>query len=215
MPLVQCADELLALSGEHGLGYFRMEGLIERGWCLAAMGHADEGIPLVTAGLAAIDDIGFSSYRPWRLALLGDACRLAQQWPAARQHLAESRRLAEKSEERWFLAETLRLSGDVLLAMDDLAPAEASYREAIAIAQRQSAKLWELRAATSLARLWRDQGKRSEAHKLLAPVHGWFTEGFGTPVLQEARALLDELSANSGPLIKPGVAPVPAGPSTV
>ena len=73
--------------------------------------------------------------------------------------------------------------------------AEASYHEAIAIAQRQSAKLWELRAATSLARLWRDQGKRTEARELLAPVHGWFTEGLGTPVLREAKALLEELPA--------------------
>ena len=73
------------------------------------------------------------------------------------------------------------------------AAAEASYREAMALAQQQSAKLWELRAAMSLARLWRDQGKRAEARDLLAPVYGWFTEGFGTPVLQEAKALLDEL----------------------
>jgi predicted ATPase len=82
----------------------------------------------------------------------------------------------------------------VLLATGDAGAAEASYHEAIAIAQRQCAKLWELRAATSLARLWRDQGKRAEARDLLAPVYGWFTEGFGTPVLQEAKALLAELA---------------------
>ena len=84
-------------------------------------------------------------------------------------------------------------------------PRRGLYREAIAIAQPQSAKLWELRAAMSLARLWREQGKCAEARDLLAPVYGWFTEGFGTPVLQEAKALLDELSPNSG------LAP-PAGP---
>jgi predicted ATPase len=83
----------------------------------------------------------------------------------------------------------------VLLATGDAAAAEASYHEGIAIAQQQSAKLWELRAATSLARLWRDRGKRIEARDLLAPVHGWFTEGAGTPVLQETKALLEELSA--------------------
>jgi predicted ATPase len=86
----------------------------------------------------------------------------------------------------------------VLLATGDRAGAEASYNEAIAIAQPQSAKLWELRAATSHGRLWRDEGKPAEAHALLTPVYGWFTEGFGTPVLQEAKALLDELSPNSG-----------------
>src|SRR5262249_27843667 len=98
-------------------------------------------------------------------------------------------------EDRLFQAETRRLAGEVLLAMGDHAGAEASYREAIAIAQRQSAKLWELRAAIRLARLRRDQGKRREARDLLAPVYGWFTEGFGTPVLQEAKALLEELAA--------------------
>jgi predicted ATPase len=82
----------------------------------------------------------------------------------------------------------------VLVAIGDRTGAEASYHEAIAIAQQQSAKLWELRAATSLALLWHDQGRRTEAHALLAPVYGWFTEGFGTPVLHEAKALLDELS---------------------
>jgi predicted ATPase len=118
-------------------------------------------------------------------------------WPGSarrRSHLAEVRRFAEETGDRWALAEVLRLRGDVLLAMSDPAAAEAGYREAIAVAQRQSAKLWELRAATSLARLWRDQGRRPDARDLLALVYGWFTEGFGTPVLQEAKALLDELA---------------------
>jgi predicted ATPase len=94
-----------------------------------------------------------------------------------------------------FQAETLRLTGDVLLATGDAAAAAASYREALALAQQQSAKLWELRAAMSLARLWRDQGKRAAARNLLAPVYGWFNEGFGTPALREANALLEELAA--------------------
>jgi predicted ATPase len=89
----------------------------------------------------------------------------------------------------------------VLLATGDRAGAEAGYREAIAIAQQQSAKLWELRATMSLARLWRDQGKHAQAHELLAPVYGWFTEGSGTPVLQEAKALLEELAAS--PAVEP------------
>jgi len=119
---------------------------------------------------------------------------MAGQWRAALAHLAEARGLAEEKEVRWLQAETLRLTGNVLLAMGDRAAAEASYHEAIAIARRQSAKLWELRAATSLARLWRDQGKRAAARDLLAAVYGWFTEGLGTPVLQEAKALLAELA---------------------
>jgi predicted ATPase len=127
------------------------------------------------------------------LTLLEDSCQMAEQRQVALGHLAEARRRAEGTEQRWCLAETLRVSGDVQLAMGDPSAAEASYNEAIAIAQQESAKLWELRAATSLARLWREQGKRTEARDLLAPVYGWFTEGFGTPVLQEARALLEEL----------------------
>jgi predicted ATPase len=90
-------------------------------------------------------------------------------------------------------AETLRLCGDLLRCTGEPAAAERSYREALTLAHRQSTKLWELRAATSLARLWRDQGKRTEARDLLAPIYGWFTEGFDTPVLQDAKALLDEL----------------------
>ena len=189
--LVRVADELLALATEHGLEHFRMWSLIQRGWSLAELGRADEGIPLLAAGLR---DLGYISFRPSVLTLLGDACRMAAQWQAALAHFAEARHLADETGARWFQAETLRLTGEVLLATDDPAAAEASYREAIAIAQRQSAKLWELRAAMSLARLWREQGKRADAHDLLAPVYGWFAEGSDTPALQEAQALLDELT---------------------
>jgi predicted ATPase len=193
--LLQHADELLALTTEYGFGHFRMRADIWRGWCLAALGRADEGISLVAAGLAGSDDLGFIIWRPLRLTFLADACRMAGQWQAAFEHVAEARRVAEETGERWFQAETLRLTGDVLLAMGDPVAAETSYREAIALAQLQSAKLWELCSAMSLARLWRDQGKGAEARDLLAPVYGWFTEGFGTPVLQEAKALLEELAA--------------------
>jgi predicted ATPase len=191
--LLQFADELLALATEHGLEHFRTTALIERGWSLAGLGRADEGIPILAAGLAGLRDQGFIFFTPWALTLLADACRMAGQWRAALEQLAEARGLAEEKELRWFQAETLRLTGDVLLATGDAATAEASYREAIAIAERQSAKLWELRAATSLARLWHDQGKRAAARDLLAPVYGWFTEGFDTRVLKEAKALLEEL----------------------
>ena len=96
------------------------------------------------------------------------------------------------------------------MATGNAGAAEASYREAIAIAHQQSAKLWELRAAISLGQLWRGQGKRAEACGLLAPVYSWFTEGFGTPVLQEAKALLDELSADQSPGMGDGVESAPA-----
>jgi predicted ATPase len=159
------------------------------------LGRADEGIPLINVGVAGLDELGYRAFRPWGLALLGDAYRMSGQWQVALESVAEARRLSEETEDRWCQAETVRLSGDVLFAMGDPAAAEASYREAIAIAQQQSAKLWELRAKMSLARLWRDQGKRAEACNLLASIYEWFTEGFGTPVLQEAKALLEELAA--------------------
>jgi predicted ATPase len=159
-----------------------------------AGGHADQGLTALGTGLAGCDEIGFMFWRPWVLTLFADACRMDGPLPAALGHLGAAQRLANETGEGWSLAETLRLTGDLLLATGDAAAAEVSYREAIAIAQRQSAKLWELRAAMSLVKLWRGQNKRAEAHALLAPVYGWFTEGFGTAVLQEAKALLDELT---------------------
>jgi predicted ATPase len=192
--LLHDADELLALATDHALGFYRALALIERGWCLAALGRAHEGIPILTAGSAVIVELGFMVWRPRYLTLLADACRMAGQWQVALDHLTAARRLAEETGERCFQAETVRLTGDVLAAIGDRAGAETSYREAIAIAQQQIAKLWELRAATSLAQLWRDQGRRAEARNLLAPVYGWFTKGSCTPVLQEAKALLDELA---------------------
>jgi predicted ATPase len=134
---------------------------------------------------------------------------------AALQHLVEAQRLTEATEARGVHAERVRLQGDVLLATGDPAAAEASYRQAIAIVQPQSAMLWELRAAMSLAQLWRDQGKRAEARDLLAPVYNWFTEGFGTPVLQEAKVLLDELSAKSSLAIGDKVPSAAGSPSMV
>jgi predicted ATPase len=102
----------------------------------------------------------------------------------------------DRLEERWFEAELHRLKGEALLASSPErgAEAEACYHQALAVARDQGARLWELRAATSLARLWRDQGRCAEAHELLAPVYGWFTEGFDTPDLNEAKGLLDELA---------------------
>jgi predicted ATPase len=192
--LLQYADELLALSVEHGLGLYRSMVLVQRGWCLAALGDADQGIPLLTSGLAGLHDGGYMVNTPWVLTLLADACRMAGQLPAALGHLAEAQRLAEETGVKRFHVETLRLQGDVLLATGDPAAAETRYAEALALGHRQNAKLWELCAAMSLARLWRDQGKRTEARGLLTPVYGWFTEGFYTPVLQEAKILLAELA---------------------
>jgi predicted ATPase len=111
------------------------------------------------------------------------------------KYIADAGQIVESANDRYQEADMYRVRGDLLNATGDRAAAEQSYHQALVVARRQSTKLFELRAATSLARLWRDQGKRSEAHDLLAPVYAWFTEGFDTPVLKEAKALLDELTA--------------------
>ena len=120
--------------------------------------------------------------------------RIAAQPEEGLERLAEATKLVEITQERWAEAEMHRLRGTLLLCMKSPTAAEDSYQKALVIARQQSAKLWELRAATSLARLWRDQGKRIEARNLLAPVYNWFTEGVDTPVLQDAKALLDQLA---------------------
>jgi predicted ATPase len=131
---------------------------------------------------------------PHYLALLAAACSVAGQIEEASTLLEEALQIVERTGERWFAAELNRHKGQLLLRQRHSEAAEELYREALSIAQEQEAKLWELRAAASLARLHRDQGRRAEARNLLAPVYGWFTEGFDTPDLKEAKALLDELT---------------------
>jgi predicted ATPase len=133
-------------------------------------------------------------YIPHGLVMLADAYRIGGAPEVGLAQISEAERLAEETEVKWVLAETLRLRVDLLAQTGDRMAAEASYRDAIALAQRQDGKLFELRAATSLARLWCDQGKHADARELLAPVYGWFTEGFDTADLKDAKALLDDLA---------------------
>ena len=139
--LSQWADELLAVSVEHELALYRVASFWARGWCLAASGHSEDGIQLLARGVTGLHDAGFMLHRPFWLTLLADACRMGGDWQDALGHLAGARRFAEETGDRWALAEVLRRRGDVLLALGDSAAAEASYCEAIAIAQQQSAKL--------------------------------------------------------------------------
>jgi predicted ATPase len=131
---------------------------------------------------------------PRALMLLAEAYAMLGQPVEGLNCLAEAAQIIETTEERVGEAELHRLRGDLLYAMGDLAEAQQSYHQALTVAERQSVKLFELRSAISLARLWRDQGKRTDARALLAPIYGWFTEGFDTPVLQEAKTLLDQLT---------------------
>jgi class 3 adenylate cyclase/predicted ATPase len=187
------AEELLALSAEHGFPVLQALGAVHRGWCLSMAGREGEGIAQVTEGLASYRSTGAVRALPYLFTLLAEADSTAGQPAEGLRHLAEAVRIMERTEERDFEAEVYRVRGELLLAVGDRTAAAESFRAALAVARRQSAGLWELRASTSLARLWRDQGKRTEARDLLAPIYGWFTEGLDTPVLKEAKALLDEL----------------------
>jgi tetratricopeptide (TPR) repeat protein len=192
--LLQHANEALALSTEHGFALWWAQAAALRGWCLTAQGHSGDGIPLLTNALTQWLATGASIGVAQLHILLADAYRISGQPHAGFAHLTEAERLAEEGRDLTVLAETLRLRGDLLMLTDDRLGAEASLRAAVAVAQRQNAKLWEIRSATSLARLWRDQGKRADARDLLAPIYGWFTEGFEAPDLKDAKALLDELT---------------------
>jgi predicted ATPase len=130
---------------------------------------------------------------PFHIALLAKACEIARQDEEAATLLDEALQIVERTRERWFAAELYRQKGELLQRQGRTEAAEELYRKALSIAAEQEAKLWELRAAVSLARLRRDQDRHAEARDLLAPVYGWFTEGFDTPDLKEATALLDEL----------------------
>ena len=160
---------------------------------MAASGHPAQGIALLTAGLERQRAIGSTLYVPHGLTMLADAYRIGGAPEAGLAQISQAERLAEATHVKWVLAETRRLRGDLLAQTGDRMATEASYRDGIALAQRQDGKLFELRASVSLAQLWRDRGKSTEARDLLAPVYAWFTEGFYMPDLVAAKALLDEL----------------------
>jgi predicted ATPase len=191
--MLRSADELLAVSSEHGFSLWFAGADVMRGWCLAALGRAGEGLPL--HGLGNWRATGANLWVPYLLLMVAETYAVAGQPRAGLESLAEAADLIETTQERCAEADMHRLRGTLLQSMGEHAAAEDSYRHALETARRQSAKFCELRAATSLARLWCDQGKPIEARDLLAPIYGWFTEGFDTPVLQNAKALLDELHA--------------------
>ncbi len=186
------ADALIAVADEHGFPFHRAVGTAYRGWALAGSGQTGQGIALLEAGLAAYRATGAVADVPFYLILLADAEGMAKELDEGLGHLAEAERLM--GEYRAAEAELHRVRGELLRAGHDPAGAERSLCRAIDIAQQQSAKFWELRAAISLARLWHEQGKRDAARDLLAPIYSWFTEGFDTPVMKEAKALLDTLA---------------------
>jgi predicted ATPase len=190
------SNDCVALASEHGFAHWAALGRILQGWAEAQKGEETTGIARIRDGLAAAEATGARLTTPFYLTLLAEALALAGKMEEALATLDDALAKAAVSGERGWDAEIHRLRGELTgrLLHPDPAKAEDSFRTALAIAREQGTRGYELRAATSLARLWGEQGRRSEARDLLAPLYGWFTEGFDTPDLKEAKALLDQLN---------------------
>jgi len=205
------AEAAITLAREHGFPQWLAPGAVLRGWALAEQSQFEEGITQIRQGLATHQAVGAGIFHSYFLALLAEAYGKAGQAEDGLATLAEALTVMDKTGERFYEAELYRLKGELSLQSGVRGPesenpntqlptpsthteadAEACFLRAIEIARRQQAKSLELRAATSLARLWQRQGKKAEAHQLLSPIYTWFTEGFETKDLQEAKALLTE-----------------------
>jgi predicted ATPase len=190
------SNDCVALASEHGFAHWAAQGRIFQGWAVAQQGEATTGIARIRDGIAAEEATGARTATPFHLALLAEALALAGKIEEALAALDDALAQTAVSGARGWDAEIHRLRGELTARLPYPGPAKAenSFRTALAIAREQGTRGLELRAATSLARLWREQGRQTEARDLLAPVYGWFTEGFDTPDLKDAKALLDELT---------------------
>jgi class 3 adenylate cyclase/predicted ATPase len=190
------AEAIIALSHEQEFAQGIVWGKILQGWALAAHGQEDEGIAAMRQGLMDWRALGVLTGVSYVLTLLAEAHGARGQAEEGLRLLAEALAVVHETGERWHEVELYRVQGELLLrqATPDAAQAEACFQQALTIARRQQAKSWELRAAMSLSRLWQQQGKQDAAHQLLAEVYHWFTEGFDSADLQEAKALLDKLA---------------------
>jgi predicted ATPase len=189
-------DWCKALCDEHGYSVEILSlAKCLRGWALVCHGDSDNGLPVAIAGLNEYSAADALTFQPASLTVVADACITAGKPEQGLEFLARSLSVAENIGDAFWKSECHRIRGELLLQSSDDNQAEAdfAYRRAIEAAQSQEAKSWELRAATSRARLWQSQGKRYEAHDLLGGIYGWFTEGFDTADLKDAKALLDEL----------------------
>ncbi len=194
--VVAAADELAVLVDETGSLFWKPIGMLHRGLALAATGKASEAVHTITSAMTAYRSTGAVMMSPLYLSHLARAHAEISQLHDAWRRISEAIDAVESCRERWWEVDVRRMAGEIALKSpeQDAAKAEAYFERALAVAREQQAKSWELRAAMSMARLWRDQGKRQQAHDLLAPVYGWFTEGFDTLDLKEAKTLFDELA---------------------
>jgi predicted ATPase len=190
------AEACLALATAQGFPLWAPLGTSLRGWARAMQAQDQEGMAQIRQGIAARRADRAALHVPYYCTMLADVCAHLGYLADGLQALAEAHTLVEQHEDRWWEAEVCRLQGVLLLRQTEIPPAEAEawLQRALDVARRQEAKSLELRAAMSLSRLWQQQGKRDEAQALLAPIYGWFTEGFDTADLQEARALLAALT---------------------
>jgi predicted ATPase len=186
------AAQAVAISDEHGFPFFAAYCRIYLGWARAHLGHAGEGVALIRQGLAGLSEIGTRIAITLYLICLAEGQALDGATAEALATIEEA--LEENPEVLLFRPEALRVRGELRLRTERTELAEADFREAITLAQRRGIKSWQLRATTSLSRMLAKQGKRDEARAMLAKIYGWFTEGFDTADLKDAKTLLDELS---------------------
>jgi predicted ATPase len=189
------AEAAVALATEQSFPLWAAWGTSIRGWALARQDQGEEGMAQVRQGIASFRATRAAVFMPYFYTMLADVSAHLGHMEDGLQALAEAHTLVEQHEERWWEAEVCRLRGILIMRQTGTSQAEAEgwLQQALDIARRQQAKSLELRAAMSLSRLWQQQGKQAEARELLAPTYGWFTEGFDTTDLREAKALLEEL----------------------
>ena len=189
-------EEATAIATQQGFPYWLANCTVLRGHLLVMRGEAAKGLALARKGLEDVKATGALIGETWRLSLLATCCEHADQPDEAMDLLTRALDVAERRHECFVEAELHRLKGEWLLAYRQTEPAEAElcFERALAVAQKQGARTYQLRAATSLARLWLAQGKRDKARDLLAPIYNWFTEGLDTPILREARVTLEKLA---------------------
>jgi predicted ATPase len=191
------AEELAAVASDKGAIFWRAIGTMAQGWVFALTGKSTDAADLLTSGLDAFRSTGSTLWMPLHMSCLavayGDLHRIDEAWDC----IGEAMTAIETTGERWYEAEVLRVAGEIAMMSPerDTAKAQMFFDRALAVARQQQARSWELRAAMSMAKLWREQGRREMARNLLAPVYGWFREGFDTPDLKDAKALLDDLHA--------------------
>lgn len=190
------AEAVISLSADFDIPLWRAWGMVPKGWALVEQGGTEAGIDSISWGMDTAQTMGAELFHPYFLGLLAEAYGKIGKPQEGCPVLTKALALVAQNEERWYEAELHRLKGELLIqqSLDNCAEAESCFQKALEVSRHQQAKSLELRAAMSRARLWQSQGKRTEAHTLLAPVYEWFTEGFDTADLKDATSLLDELA---------------------